>query len=156
MPIIAITHFIYYFRVYILAHSENIMSLPIEYTRLNLQALEKTKRQRQHKAQLLIIRHGEINIRLGKTLISLNQSQSIWLPHDCLYAIESLTACQIDALAFSARVTTSLPITLYPCTTSPLLPVLIDELMAIDNTTTAAQHLFQVCLDQVHKLTEHH
>ena len=54
------------------------MSLPIEYSRLNLLALAKTKRQRQYKAQLLIIRYGELNIRLGKTLITLNQAQSIW------------------------------------------------------------------------------
>jgi len=132
------------------------MSLPIEYSRFNLLALEKTKRQRQYKAQLLVIRHGELNIRLGKTLITLNQSQSIWLPHDCLYAIESITASQIDILAFSARVTASLPTTLCLCTTPLLLPVLIDELMTNDITTTSTQHLLQVCLDQVHKLTEHH
>ncbi|PKH09062.1 hypothetical protein [Moritella sp. Urea-trap-13] len=132
------------------------MSLPIEYTRVSLQALTKTKRQRQHKAQLLIIRHGEINIRLGKALIPLNQSQSIWLPHDCLHSIESVTASKIDILVFSARVTTSLPSTLCLYTTPPLLPVLIDELTIMDKTTIHAQHLFQVCLDQVHKLTEHH
>ena len=132
------------------------MSLPIEYTRLNLLALATTKRQRQYKAQWLIIRQGELNIRLGKTLITLNQSQSIWLPHDCLYSIESITASQIDILAFSARVTASLPTTLCQCTTPSLLPVLIDELMTIDKTTTSAQHLLQVCLDQVHKLTKHH
>ncbi|MDX2322359.1 MAG: hypothetical protein QNK26_17375 [Moritella sp.] len=130
------------------------MSLPIEYSRLNLQTLTKTKRQRQYKAQLLIIRHGEINIRLGKTLLTLKQSQSAWLPHDCLYAIESITTCQIDVLTFSARVTAALPTNLCQCTTSPLLPVLMDELMNMDTNTTAAQHLLKVCLDQVHKLTE--
>jgi len=131
------------------------MSLPIEYNRFSLLASEKTKRQRQHKAQLLLIRNGELNIRLGKTLLKLNQSQSIWLPHDCLYAIESITATQIDVLTFSARVTASLPTTLHQCPTSPLLPVIFDELMTMDKTSSTAQHLFQVCLDQAHKLTEH-
>ncbi|KXO06901.1 hypothetical protein AKG98_2808 [Moritella sp. JT01] len=131
------------------------MSLPIEYARLNLLVAEKTKRQRQYKAQLLVIRSGDINIRLGKTLITLNQSQSIWLPHDCLYSLESITASQIDILSFSARVTAGLPTSLYRCTASPLLPLLIDELITIDKTSISAQHLFQVCLDQVHKLTEH-
>ncbi|MFT5808287.1 MAG: hypothetical protein ACI9LG_002589 [Moritella dasanensis] len=132
------------------------MSLPIEYTRINLLALEKTKRQRQHKAQFLVIRHGEINIRLGKSLITLDQSQSIWLPHDCLHSIESITASQIDVLLFSARVTASLSTTLWQHTTPPLFPVLIDELITIDKTTIPAQRLFQVCLDQLHKLTSRH
>jgi len=131
------------------------MSLPIEHTRFNLQALEKTKRQRQYKAQLLVLRNGEINIRLGKTLITLNQSQSIWLPHDCLYSIESRTTSQVDVLSFSARITAGLPTRLYPCTTPPLLPLLIDELAIINKTSVPAQHLSQVCLDQVHKLTRH-
>lgn len=133
-----------------------IMSLPIEYTRFNLLALEKTKRQRQHKAQLLVIRHGEINIRLGKSLITLNQSQSIWLPHDSLHSIESITASQIDILLFSARVTAPLSTTLCQYTTPPLLSLLIDELNTIDKTTIPAQHLLQVCLDQVYKLTNRH
>jgi len=129
------------------------MSLPIEYTRLNFSTAEKTKRQRQCKAQLLVVRNGEINIRLGKTLISLTPSQILWLPHDCLYAIESTTGSQIDVLSFSARVTATLPTTLQQCTSSPLLPTLIDELITIDKASIPAQHLFQVCLDQVHKLT---
>ncbi len=131
------------------------MSLPIEHSRFNLLASEKTKRQRQPKAQLLLIRNGEINIRLGKTLIKSNSALSIWLPHDCLYAIESITASQVDVLTFSARVTASLPTTLQQCPTSPLLPVLCDELLTIDKTSLTAQHLLQVCLDQTHKLTEH-
>ncbi|CAM3244818.1 hypothetical protein [Moritella viscosa] len=131
------------------------MSLPIEYVRLNLLVAEKTKRQRQYKAQLLIMRSGDINIRLGKTLITLNQSQSIWLPHDCLYSLESITTSQIDILSFSARVTIGLPTRLYQRTTPSLLPLLIDELTTIDNTSVPAQHLFQVCLDLAHKLTEH-
>jgi hypothetical protein len=139
-----------------LAYSEISMSLPIEYNRFSLNTSEKTKRQRQHKAQLLLLRSGELNIRLGKTQFKLNQSQLIWLPHDCLYSIESITASQIDVLTFSARVTASLPTTLRQCPVSPLLPVLCDELITIDQTSSAAQHLFQVCLDQVHKLTEHH
>lgn len=129
------------------------MSLPIEYTRLNLSTAEKTKRQRQYKAQLLIVRHGDINIRLGKTLINLTSSKIIWLPHDCLYAIESATDSEVDILAFSARVTTALPTKLKKGDASPLLPVLLDELSTMDRTTSSAQHLFQVCLDQVHKFT---
>ncbi|MGC3833385.1 hypothetical protein ACPSKX_03400 [Moritella viscosa] len=93
--------------------------------------------------------------RLGKTLITLNQSQSIWLPHDCLYSLESITTSQIDILSFSARVTIGLPTRLYQRTTPSLLPLLIDELTTIDNTSVPAQHLFQVCLDLAHKLTEH-
>jgi len=131
------------------------MSLPIEHTRLNLSATEKTKRQRQYKAQLLILRHGDINIRLGKTLISLTSLSAIWLPHDCLYAIESTTDSQIDILSFSARVTTGLPTTIKHSNISPLLPTLIDELITIDKNSPSAQHLFQVCLDQVHKFTVH-
>jgi len=129
------------------------MSLPIEYARLNFSTAEKTKRQRQTKAQLLVVRNGEINIRLGKTLISLTPSQTLWLPHDCLYAIESTTDSQIDILSISARVTATLPTSVLQCNSSPLLPALIDELIAIDKTSIPAQHLFQVCLDQVHKLT---
>ncbi len=155
MLIIAITTYIYYFIPTFLSHSDTIMSLPIEYARLNLLEAEKTKRQRQYKAQLLVIRSGDINVRLGKTLIPLNQSQSIWLPHDCLYSLESITASQIDILSLSARVTAGLPTRLYQCTTSPLLPLLIDELITIDKTSISAQNLFQVCLDQVYKLIEH-
>lgn len=132
------------------------MSLAIELSRLNLITAEKTKRQRQSKAQLLILRSGEIQIRLGKALIKLIPSQAIWLPHACLYSIEAITDSQIDILSFSARVTATLPVSLMQFNTPLLLTALIDELINIDYTSTPARHLFQVCLDQVHKLAAQH
>ncbi len=129
------------------------MSLPIEYKRLHLSTGEKTKRQRKHKAQMIMVHSGTILIQLGKTQISLAENQSAWLPHECLHSIECTDNCLFDVLFFSARVTTLLPDSFAMFPTSPLLNALINEISDTATNSCSAEfhHLLQVCLDQLHK-----
>jgi hypothetical protein len=131
------------------------MSQPIEYKRLHLSTGEKTKRQRQHKAQMITVHSGTILIQLGKSQVSLAANQSVWLPHECLHSIECVDNCLLDILFFSARVTARLPDSFARLPTSALLNALINEISdtSLNSGLTEFCHLLQVCLDQLHKLS---
>ncbi|MFT5880749.1 MAG: hypothetical protein ACI86X_001880 [Moritella sp.] len=132
------------------------MSQPIEYKRLHLSTGEKTKRHRQHKAQIITVHSGTILIRLGKSHVSLAANQSAWLPHECLHSIECADNCLLDILFFSARVTSRLSDSFAKLPTSALFNALINEISdtALNSGSTEFCHLLQVCLDQLHKLSE--
>ena len=128
-----------------------MMSLPIEFKTLELVASEKSKRQRQIKAQLITPVNAEIKVLIGKQSVQVKMGQQLWLPHDCLHTLTSQQTVTLDIVLFSARVTETLPSNYFCINGSTLLTALVAEIKTTTNLT-AKNHLYQVCLDQINKL----
>lgn len=130
------------------------MSLPIEHQLLSFSSGEKTKRRRDPKAQLITVNAGVIVINIGQNQITLSETESLWLPHECLFSICCIEPAELTVLHLSIRVTQDLPSCACKIADSILFSALIAEVSTMPVGEWQGQYgrLLLVTLDQLKKL----